>query len=387
MKIRTSYLRLAAAVAAAAALFLCARARAEIVFTSDEGKQRQLYSVAPGGKPVQLTKKDDKDLLVEYNVFPAISKDRQFLAYTSYRVYTDEGLRLWKQWNGKPLYPNEEFYLYFYSYFPTSTYFTRHKSLNWNVFMKDLKTGKERKLSNFLWDEYEPQFMSRGSDLLYVLTAEKSTFVLRGSKSGKSFKQVTLKGNQAIHPQLSPDGRMLVYQSYQNGNWEIYTMRMADLPSGRIETRLTRTSSVYELFPRWTPDGKSVYFMANSVGRSFYDLYLMDVKTMEKRRVTDHASVGADFIMSPSGDRVAYTAVKKRGRALYVVGTDGKNTKLLSAANEEAYFPAWSPDGKRIAYLSRTTGNKVRLYTVGVDGTGRTKVADTQCSLSPIIWY
>jgi Tol biopolymer transport system component len=381
-------------IAALAACCFCVSARAIIVYTSDEGKERQLYSVEPGGTPVQLTKKDSPDLLRVYNMFPALSNDGSRLAYASFRVYTDEGLRLWKQWNGKAIYPQEEFYLYFYSYFPTSTYFTRHKSLNWNIFMKDLKTGRERKISNFLWNEYEPQFMSRGSDILYVLTAETSTFVLRGSKSGKSFKQVTLKNNQAIHPQLSPDGRKLVYQSFQSGNWDLFTLTMGELPSQRVETRMTATSNVSELFPRWTPDGKSIYYLSDSASARFYDLFLMNVATREITQVTKRERIGADDLISPNGDKFAYTAELRWGRSLFVINKDGTGKKMLSLPAESAYFPVWSPDGKRIAFLSdaggRATGKKVKrqifLYVVNADGTGRAAVVQKPCYLSPIVW-
>lgn len=370
-----------------AAAAISIQARAAVIFTSDEGKQRNLYSVDPGGEPRQLTKNTDKDLLKVYNMYPAISADRTRIAYASYRVYVDEGLKQWREWNGQPLYPEEEFYLFFYSYFPTRTYYTRHKSLNWNIYMMDLRTGREWKLSNFLWDEISPQFFSRGSDVIYVLTAEKSVFVLRGSKSGKSFKQITLKNNSAIEPQISPDGRQLLYQSYQDGNWELYTMRMADLPSQRIETRLTRTSMASELHPRWAPDGKRIYYIANTPGAGMYDLYLMDLKTKESRRLTEKEQVGPDAAISPSGDRVAYTS-KKRGRGGLVVTTlDGKDKRFLTMGTEFVFYPTWSPDGSRLAFLARSGGGKIYLYSIAADGTNRTRLADTPCSLSPLVWY
>jgi len=292
-------------------------------------------------------------------------------------------------WQWPPLYP-QEYYLYFYSYFPTTPYFTRHKSLNWNIYMTDLETGGEWQISNFLWKEFDPQFLPRGSDVLYVLKAEQSYFVLRGPKSGKSFKQITLKDNQAQAPQVSPDGRTLVYHSFRNNNWDLYILPMKDLPSERIETRLTATTYVNELHPHWSPDGGSIVYIANRPGRrSYYDLCVMDMQTGESEYITDDMNINPDAVFSPDGELIAFTSNERGSFALYVMQPDGKGRRRLSGGGSSVYFPTWSPDGARIAYIEESASKPgtYSLQVSGADGSGKNKVSTLPAAFSPPAWY
>ena len=257
--------------------------------------------------------------------------------------------------------------------------------------MTDLETGDEWQISNFLWDEIQPQFLPRGSDVLYVLTAEKSAFVLRGPKSGKSFKQITLKDNQACAPQVSPDGRSIVFHSYRSHNWDLFSMPLKDLPSERIETRLTSTSFINEIHPHWSPDGDMIVYLSNRRGRgsSFYDLRVMDMNTGESEFITQGRHASPDPVFSPAGDAIAFTSKESGFSALYTISPEGENERRISPGGRSAFFPAWSPDGARIAYIqeSGVRAGTYDLYISAPDGSGRSKVSTLPCVLSPPAWY
>lgn len=362
---------------------------ADIVYSAQLlPEETHLFRINPDTKEeTQLTSNTAPDRLKMLNINPVVSRDGRRVAFASFRVFQDEGLRLWKEWNGDPLYPHDEFYLYFYSYFPTSTYYTRHKSLNWNIFMIDMERGTEKKLSNFLWDEMEPQFLPRGSDLLYILKAEQSIFVLRGEPTGKSFKQITLKDNQAERPQISPDGKKLLFQSFRNYNWDLYTLTMKDLPSQREEKRITNTTYIHELHPHWSPDGKHILFLANRPeSKSFFDLCIMNMETGEKKYLTQKENINPDAIFSPDGQRIAFTVNGKGGKELYTMKTDGTDRQKISKG-ASAYFPAWSPDSKRVAFLEGASLKNLALYVVGAKGGGAKKLSTLPCALSSLAWF
>ena len=80
---------------------------------------------------------------------------------------------------------------------------------------------------------------------------------------------------------------------------------------------------------------------------------------------------GYDPAWSPDGRRIAFAARldDPERLAIYVVGATGGDPKRVVAAGE---FPSWSPDGRRIAYVDPDSG---AVFVINVDGTGRQRIA------------
>src|SRR5215207_2458381 len=80
---------------------------------------------------------------------------------------------------------------------------------------------------------------------------------------------------------VSPDGTTIVFQSYRNGNSELYLTAV----DGRGPvTRLTKTQATEELLPTWSPNGKKILFQAGPRGSAERDLYTINARGRDKHR-------------------------------------------------------------------------------------------------------
>ena len=84
-----------------------------------------------------------------------------------------------------------------------------------------------------------------------------------------------------------------------------------------------------------------------------------------------------DVQMSPDGKRAAFVVMErildkaKPRLRVWTVGTEGgESAEPLTKALSEAYAPRWSPDGKQIAFIGKTEGEKVKpqVYVMAADG-------------------
>ena len=153
-------------------------------------------------------------------------------------------------------------------------------------------------------------------------------------------------------PVWSPDGTRIAFVSNRDGNDEIYVVNVD--ASGL--TNLTN-SSAPDYQPAWSPDGTRIAFAS---GR--------DAKTLPTKTPTSAAEL--------------YTPGDYGWQQVYVMNADGSDQTRLTE-NKSGFigdrFPAWSPDGTRIAFVRGSA-----IYVMGADGSNQTRVAEGPALL--VVW-
>jgi TolB protein len=182
-------------------------------------------------------------------------------------------------------------------------------------------------------------------------------------------------------PAWSPDGRKIAFQSKRDGNMEIY---VADA-DGSNQKRLTQNDG-FDGYCVWSPDGSSIAFQRDS-GEFGYTpkIYVMDADGGNVQVLIADPNPGQPA-WSPDGRRIAFSGhegpaffteddlpIKEFGTEIYVVNVNGSNLTRLTRDHFENMFPTWSPDGKKIAFVSNRGGTPgdvgvLQIFTMNADG-------------------
>jgi Tol biopolymer transport system component len=179
---------------------------------------------------------------------------------------------------------------------------------------------------------------------------------------GGAPRQVTPTGPSYLHG-FSPDGRWLVYTGQRNGNLDIYKIAV----DGGDEVRLTDSPALDD-GAEFTPDGTKIYFNSSRSGRM--QIWRMRPDGSDPEQVTDdefnnwfpHISPDGKWIVFlsflpevPADDHPFYKHVYLR-----LMPTRGGEPRVLAyvyGGQGTINVPSWSPDNKRVAFVSNTAGN------------------------------
>src|SRR5262245_21497742 len=120
-----------------------------------------------------------------------------------------------------------------------------------------------------------------------------------------------------------------------------------------------------------SPDGSRVAVITRDLANETADLYVLDVATGAKTRLT--TSPRTEFVMapvwSPDGSRIAYVTIRKGQEGIYVRPANGQGSEQLLYSNPGAFMNLsdWSSDGRFLTYaISDMKGGA--LYVLPLDG-------------------
>ena len=158
----------------------------------------------------------------------------------------------------------------------------------------------------------------------------------------KNKEKILLKGNHWVgKTSFSPDDILLGYLAPGRGKYadyqQIWTINTKNLVKRQI-TRLKANINDFE----WSPDGKKMVLVAKSKA-SDEKTKKTSIKTPEPIVIDRYhfKQDGNDFL----GDERQH---------LYLLDINSRTTKQLTKGNSNEFLPSWSPDNKKIAYVTKT---------------------------------
>ena len=217
------------------------------------------------------------------------------------------------------------------------------------LFLTDASGENERQLTRTDADHEDPVWSPDGKTIAFVLIKDgKKALALIDPTSGNP--EVLGPADQSpIHPSFSPDGKILLYCTDDDlrppakNESEIYAM---DLATRRVRTIISGGVNTY---PVMSPDGRKIAWR-KIVGDMNSEVFVADTDGRNARNITNHHAWEGWPAWSPDGKTIAFAGNRAAAWQIYLANPDGSNLRLLAATEGRGTAPKWSADGKQIYF-------------------------------------
>jgi Tol biopolymer transport system component len=233
-----------------------------------------------------------------------------------------------------------------------------------------------------------PSWAPDGRSLAFLSDRTGNGDIFTMTRRGGRVRNLTNSPEAERGVAWSRDGSRIAFWRDRSGHNDIYVMET----DGTQVERLT-SSVADDIFPAWSPDGSMIAYVSGPAGGK-HDLWIMDADGSNARRLTRTETDEASPTWSPDGTRIAYVFDQRvvggggikifdlsRGKALalpvplegltspawgptdriaftyferdvFIVRPDGTGLVRLTETAGKEFWPAWSPNGRWLAFVS-----------------------------------
>jgi len=239
---------------------------------------------------------------------------------------------------------------------------------------------------------------------------------------GERQRRITISKALDITPVWSPDGRSIAFGSWRSGYQDIYIL--FPYGDGVLQNPTKGNAARQNFLPAFSPDGTRIAYTSTGDGNS--EIYVMNRDGSNRQRLTNHPSIDVTPTWSPTGTQIAFTSDRTGSPQIYIMNADGtglqqitretacdrptwspaplneiayssragggnivkifdfatRSTRALTEAIGNNESPAFSPNGRHVAFVSTRAG-KEQIFTIHRDGSGLRQITRTGTNRYP----
>ncbi|MEE8424398.1 MAG: BamA/TamA family outer membrane protein, partial [Elusimicrobiota bacterium] len=252
-------------------------------------------------------------------------------------------------------------------------YFSTAGGFPVSLMLKDLKTGKVKKLISHdtrVENIHQGNFTNKSRTL--AISPDGRTLAFAGTKNHRWFlhlydlkrrklRKIPIPGLTTMAgPDFSPDGKRLAFSAMKEGSTDIYVI---DLESRKVR-QLTRDPQDDQT-PAWAPDGKSIVYSSELEvpgDPMLYQRRLRRVRVADGRtsRVLDLPGAARDPVFSRDGKRILFSLERGGFYEVYELELASGKASRMTRSLGAAFTPIYHPSGQ-IAFAALRRGS-IHIY-------------------------
>ncbi len=242
---------------------------------------------------------------------------------------------------------------------------TKHKE----IYMVDYDGENLQKLTNDRSIALLPRWSKDGRIYYTTYKYRNPDIFAIDLKAGK-IAPVIIRGGLSLIGGVSPDGKALVFTSSGGSNPSIYIYNLETHTKQRITNKTSVDGS-----PSYSPDGQYITFVSNRAGNP--QIYVMELSTGKTRALTKDFNWSDTPQWSPTGEWIVFSGREApyHPMDIFLVDLTGTQLRRLTTDAGSNEDPTWSPDGRFIAFTTTRNGKR-QLYMMDMDGSAPHLLAD-----------
>ena len=251
----------------------------------------------------------------------------------------------------------------------------------------------------------EAAYPGKNGKIAFQSLRDASGEIYTVSPIGGTANRITFPTGGNVQAAYSPDGSRIAF----NKGGDIHVMVASGLESDGTGSRRLTSMGGDESEPTWSADGTRIAFLSDTSEwkgqtdplTTDPEIWVMNADGSGQHPITENTSSERDPAWSPTGNMIAF--VDERGDEpfndtdsnVYVMDADGTDQRNITPSTTEDppyqghdEDPAWSPDGKKIAYVhgrTRTGGDAQDIWTMDPNGANKTNISDDSESTDNLI--
>jgi TolB protein len=241
--------------------------------------------------------------------------------------------------------------------------------------------GLAHEISDVVYEEITGERGAFGTRIAFVSTEgagdDRSYRLQVSDYDGYNARPVLTSRQPIMSPAWSPDGERVAYVSFEQGRPAVYVQEVATGERRKVSERTGINGA-----PAWSPDGERLAVTLSHQGNP--EIYVLDLDTGDLTRVTRSSGIDTSPAWMPGGDEIVFTSDRAGGPQLYRIAVDGGSSarRLTYEGNYNA-GPDVSPDGEQIAFVHRTERNQYRIAVLDLTSDLMRVVTDGRLDESP----
>ncbi len=290
----------------------------------------------------------------------------------------------------------------------TRVAFVSTRDGNYEIYVRNIdRTGGLTRLTTHPAEDEDPAWSPDSQRIAFASARDGGSEIYVVGADGTGLTKLTSYSRLTWSPSWSPDGTRIAFSSSRDGDFDVYVMN-AD---GTGVTQLTSNSDADD-FPAWSPDGTRIAFTSNRDGDD--EIYVMNPDGTGVVQLTSTQEFAGDWDPAWSFDsrRIAFTSDRDGNPEIYSMNADGtaqRNVTQLPGTSEfeagwtwdgrvlfdsdfwadmaveavsssgaqrrtlypsifDDLLPRWSPDGKRVAFVSLRDGRDLEIFVGPASG-------------------